>query len=200
MLHGPARRDATRVTRATLMTLMSLMTLAASCSSPPRPPVNALIAPAPGSYPPPAPSAGAGFRDPAVEQELLAADAAFARDADERGLDGWLSWYADDAVRMEIDGFLARGRDAIRAHDGPLFTDPALALSWQPADAGSEPDGRHGWTRGRFSLVKHLASGATVPVASGHYLTLWRRDAAGWKVVLDTGAAQASQARAGALH
>jgi ketosteroid isomerase-like protein len=174
---------------ARLALLSSVLTLAPACVTTHCTP-KTLTARAVGG-----PAADAADRAFAAEQELFAADAAFAHDADARGLDGWLSWYADDAVRMDIDGFLARGRDAIRAHDGPLFEDRTLALSWNPAEAGADPDGAHGWTRGRFSLVRHLASGATAPVASGHYLTIWRRDPAGWKVVLDTGVADADEAQ-----
>ncbi len=88
---------------------------------------------------------------------------------------------------MEIDGFLARGRDAIRANDAALFDDAGLSLDWQPTDAGVDPDGRHGWTRGRYSVLRSTGSGASSVESSGHYLTIWRREPSGWKVVLDTG-------------
>lgn len=123
----------------------------------------------------------------AGERELLAADAAFQQDTLARGLEGWMSWYADDAVRMEIDGFVARGRDEIRAHDAPLFADGRTTLHWEPLEAGLQDDGRHGWTRGRYEIRVAFDGQTPKIVARGHYLTIWRRTGSAWRVVLDTG-------------
>ncbi len=131
--------------------------------------------------PQPAPAAAASAD---LAAELRAADRAFYASATARGLDGWMSAMARDAVRVEFFGPLAQGPDAIRAADAPLFAAPGGHLQWDPADAVVYAGGALGFTRGEWSF---LLGGKTL--ARGEYLTLWRRAAPGnWEVILDTGA------------
>lgn len=121
---------------------------------------------------------------------LLAADRAFAAATAARGLDGWMDAYAADAVRLRLggsaaEGSVAQGTDAIRAFDAALFEDPAVRLVWDPTDAAPFADGRTGFTTGRASVVR-VATADTL--YRGTYVTIWRRDGDGWKVILDTGA------------
>jgi ketosteroid isomerase-like protein len=124
--------------------------------------------------------AGAGSRE-----AILAADQAFADSTDRRGLDGWMAWMTDDAVRLEMGGRVAVGRQAVRAFDAPLFADSTVVLRWTPTDAGAFADGSHGWSTGRGALVRRTAPDT---LWQGGYVTFWRRDSAGaWRVILDTG-------------
>jgi len=117
----------------------------------------------------------------------MEADRAFAREAAERGIDGWVSWFAPDAARLVPGGPVVRGLEAIREQDGPLFADPALRLEWEPTAAGGFADGKHGFTRGRYQLVRREGDADPVVLSRGTYLSIWRRDEDGWKVILDTG-------------
>jgi ketosteroid isomerase-like protein len=119
--------------------------------------------------------------------ELLEADRAFAADTAARGLDGWMGWFAEDAVRLELHGALVRGRDAIREHDRELQENPDLSLRWEPTDAVLFATGDHGVTRGRYELVAEGGEGERV-LLTGSYVTVWRRDRGGWRAILDTGA------------
>ena len=120
-----------------------------------------------------------GMRD-----ELIAADRAFAEATAERGLDGWMSYFADDAVEFERDGPASRGLAAIRERDAGMFEDGEVRLVWEPDDAGGFRDGRYGYTRGPYRV---LDAGTGEERGRGRYLTIWRRGPDGWKVVLDTG-------------
>lgn len=132
-----------------------------------------------------------------LRAQLLDADRAFAAAAAVRGLDGWLEFLADDAVRIPRPGAAAvRGRAAIRELDAPTFADPAVQWRWQPLDAGVFADGRHGFTTGRFRLLRR--EGATERLlGEGAYVTWWRREEDGrWRVILHTGAPDAPGAAA----
>lgn len=139
------------------------------------------------SAPAGAPASPSSTHDSApLREQLLAADRAFSAAAADRGLEGWMSVMADDAVRLEFFGPLHQGRAAVRAADAPLFADPAARLVWQPVEAATWSGGRLGLTRGAWEFIAGDAS-----LARGEYLTLWRRTASGnWEVILDTGAPQ----------
>jgi ketosteroid isomerase-like protein len=125
---------------------------------------------------------------PATVEELLEADRAFARETVERGLDGWMSWYTDDAARFRPGGEIARGLEAIREHDAPGFADPALQLAWEPTGGGVFDDGDHGFTVGRWEMTRSSDGAAPETISRGTYVSIWRREDSGaWKVILDTG-------------
>lgn len=125
--------------------------------------------------------------DPVQDREaLMAADRAFADSTAARGLDGWMSFFASDAVRLEMGGDFAQGLDAIRSRDSTLMNNPDYLLRWEPANAGTFADGTHGFTTGHGELVRRGPPGDTA--WSGRYVTIWRRDTDGrWRVILDTG-------------
>ena len=125
----------------------------------------------------------------AVEAQLMEADRAFARATTDRGLDGWTGSMAEDVARIDLQGAIARGPEAVRVHDARMFADPATRLAWEPTDAGVFVDGRHGFTRGKYRVIRGGGdAGDPRTIGSGEYVTIWRRDDGVWKVILDTGA------------
>ena len=133
-----------------------------------------------------------------AKTELMEADRAFAKATADKGLDGWMSVFAEDAVRITpLGGKASAGKDAIRELDASLFTDPKRLLIWEPVDAGVFADGKHGFTTGRAKVIDRAAgdkaSGSPWPVK---YVTLWRKGADGhWKVILpNTGAERPAEA------
>lgn len=112
---------------------------------------------------------------------LRADDRAFFRATRERGLEGWLAWFAADAVVFPPAGALAIGSDAVRKHYASLGGFPAKDFTWDPTEAGIAAGGDFGWTRGHWGSD---ASGK--PVWAGEYLSVWRKEKDGaWKVVAD---------------
>jgi ketosteroid isomerase-like protein len=120
------------------------------------------------------------------EASLLEADRAFAETTAERRIEGWMSYFAEDAARIEMGGAVIRGLENIREHDSAVHGDPSLNLLWEPTDAGLFDTGDHGFTRGRYELVKQERGTRSV-ISRGTYLTIWRHEAGRWKVILDTG-------------
>lgn len=124
---------------------------------------------------------------PPTSDDLLAADRAFAAATAERGLDGWMSYYTADAVRLRMAAETAQGLDAVRAFDAPIFADTTTRLVWEPTAAGLFADSVTGYTTGRSAMIRPGAASADT-LYRGRYITLWRREASGaWKVFLDTG-------------
>ncbi len=116
----------------------------------------------------------------------MAADRAFADSTAAHGLEGWMSFFATDAVRLQMGGPVAQGLEAIRTSDSALMNDPDYLLRWSPTDAGVFADGDHGFTTGQGALVRRTPPNDTT--WSGHYITIWRRASDGrWQVILDTG-------------
>jgi ketosteroid isomerase-like protein len=128
--------------------------------------------------------------DANVREQLLDADRAFAKAASEKGLEGWMSVFADDAVRISPLGDKAAvGPAAIRKLDAGLFADAKRKLIWEPIDAGVFADGKNGFTTGRAQLVAHDEADKDKGPWTMRYVTWWRKDSDGrWKVILDTGA------------
>jgi len=54
-------------------------------------------------------------------------------------------------------------------------------------------DGKLGFTRGDFRVVTKDETGSEKVLSTGAYLTMWRLDKTGWKVILDTGQPDAGQ-------
>ena len=132
-----------------------------------------------------------------LEQQLMAADRAFAKAATEHGLDGWMEYMADDAARIEkLGGKFIKGKEAIRKSDAALFADPQRRLVWEPVDAHIHADRQSGLTSGRYRLVKKGEDGKESVIAQGSYFTGWRKQADGkWKVTFDGGGPDAPIAK-----
>jgi len=129
----------------------------------------------------------------AFERELLEADRAFLQATIEDGLEGWLSFFTDDALRVDLQGQeTIVGLEAIRAADAALFEPGGLRLRWEPAEAFAFTGNKGGMTSGRYTLLDAGDDdGQPRIVGEGTYMTLWRREDGRLKIYLDTGAPDA---------
>jgi ketosteroid isomerase-like protein len=127
-----------------------------------------------------------------LKKELMDADRAFAKATKEKGLDGWMSFMAEDAVRiLPLGGKAHIGTEAVKELDKKLFADPnKRQLLWEPTDGGAFSDGNHGFTTGTSKMIVKTENGKEEVLWTGAYVTCWRKDQKGqWKVILDTGVA-----------
>lgn len=123
----------------------------------------------------------------AVRASLLAADEAFAAATAEHGLEGWLAAFDSSAIQMEPDHPFTPGIETIRAAMAPAFADTTFRLTWQPQMAFASAAGDLGYTLGTWQSRHYTADGRAA-VATGKYVTIWRKHAdGGWKVVFDGG-------------
>ena len=123
----------------------------------------------------------------ATESSLMQADRDFAVATHARGIDGWMSFYAPDAIRIRYRGNMVRGFDEIRKFDLPNISDSTSVLNWEPTDAYVFNGGSIGSTTGTYSVVSRRATDAGKELGSGRYVTIWRRDGGRWLVIMDTG-------------
>lgn len=127
------------------------------------------------------------IRDEPLQDELFAADRAFAAAVADSGATAWNARLAPDVVKPGNGGLiLLRGIEPVSAFDKSIFEDPSRMLIWEPTDAVSYGDRRTGVTVGRSAWVRRNARADTL--SKGRYLTLWRKQPDGrWKIILDTG-------------
>lgn len=111
-----------------------------------------------------------------------AADLAFARDTDAGGAKAWASYFSDDGAMLR-GGKRIEGSAAIQAEIAPLLG--KADLLWAPTWSRISPDGRMAATVGRARIVEKSRV-----IWRGSYLTVWRAEAEGWKVVADVGRAE----------
>jgi ketosteroid isomerase-like protein len=123
----------------------------------------------------------------ATESSLIQADHDFAVATHARGIDGWMSFYAPDAIRIRYRGNMVRGFDEIRKFDLPNISDTTSVLNWEPTDAYVFNGGSIGSTTGTYSVMSRRATDAGKELGSGRYVTMWRRDGGRWLVIMDTG-------------
>lgn len=123
----------------------------------------------------------------ATEEDLMAADRAFAVATAERGAEGWASWFAEDGVMFPQHGRVD-GRAAILEQMTVAFADTNSRLEWEPVSAMLAGSGDLGYTIGRWTSKQRDNLGAWHENGSGNYVTIWRRQVDGaWKAALDTG-------------
>jgi ketosteroid isomerase-like protein len=137
-----------------------------------------------------APSVDTGLvpsRAAVLENQMMQADRDFATATHARGIEGWMSFYAPDAIRIVYRGGMVKGLEAIRKLDAPYVASPASTLNWEPLEAHVYNDGNHGVTIGRYSVVSKSAADAGKELGRGRYVTTWRRENGKWLVVMDTG-------------
>ncbi len=127
----------------------------------------------------------------AAKAEILAADRAFNAMAQTDGLEEAFVAYMDaaDGILFRPGGAVVVGESAIRATFAAAPEHERLV--WEPRDAEAAASGDLGYTWGVWRYYDGADAGAA-PVASGKYVTIWRRNAAGeWRGAVDLGVSDA---------
>ena len=122
-----------------------------------------------------------------VRESVMQADRDFNTAFATRRNEGWVSWFDTAGVQVTPNGETPKGHDAIRAYMARAYPDTNQILAWQPETAELSADGTMAYTIGRWNFhVRGKDSAASA--ATGHYLTVWRRQAdSSWKVLADIG-------------
>ncbi len=121
-----------------------------------------------------------------LEAELMDADRAFNAATSESGVEGWASFFAEDAAMVQSGVGEIRGKEAIFATMAPYFATGAR-LSWEPLRAEVSGDGTLGYTIGEYRSETVGADGESLS-GRGLYVSVWRREGDGsWRVVMDLG-------------
>ena len=121
----------------------------------------------------------------AAQAQVRAADAEWAKAAESKQLDAMVAYYSDDAIVLPPNEPVAKGKDAVKAALGPMFSAPGFSLTWKATDAGAAKSGEMGYTVGTYDMTMNDAKGNPMP-DHGKYVTIWKKQADGsWKAAVD---------------
>jgi ketosteroid isomerase-like protein len=136
-------------------------------------------------------SLSTGAAEAGPKEDLLAADQAFSRLSVEKGSNAaFLAYLADDG-RIFGTGSeppIHGKAEATKRFETSGNGDPKTnVLSWVPDYATVSTDGTLGYTDGHWLFAGIDAKGGAIHL-TGHYVTVWKKDATGaWKVQADMG-------------
>ena len=117
---------------------------------------------------------------------LLKIENEFMKAAADHGSQGYLSYYADDAVEVPNGAAFLQGKADIAKTMG-FLDNPDNHLTWMPVGAGIAASGDLGYTYGTYEFQTKDKEGKPV-VSHGKYTTIWKKQKDGsWKVALDMG-------------
>jgi len=123
---------------------------------------------------------------PATADTLRQLEADFMKAAAERGSEGYMSYYAEDAVEMPNGEDAIQGKANIAKTMG-FLDDKKNQLVWTPVGADISASGDLGYTWGTYEFRSKDKDGKPT-VEHGKYTSIWKKQGDGnWKVVLDMG-------------
>lgn len=129
----------------------------------------------------------ASRKQAAAIKAIQQADLDFCAATKARGLDGWMSYFADDATAFPAGKPFIQGKAALREFYSNLFSTPELTIDWRPVIAEAASSGDLGYTIGTAEFRFRDKDGQ-LTTRPGKYLTVWKKQAGGsWKVVADLG-------------
>jgi len=113
-------------------------------------------------------------------------EADFMKAAAEKGSQGFMSYYAEDAVELPNGADLIQGKESIAK--GMSFLDQKdNHLTWTPVHADVAASGDLGYTFGTYEFRSKDKNGKPT-VEYGKYASVWKKQKDGtWKVVMDMG-------------
>jgi len=122
----------------------------------------------------------------ATAETLKRLEGEFMKAAAEGGSQGYMSYYADDAVEVPNGAAIIHGKVEIAKGMG-FLDDKSNQLIWTPVGADISATGDLGYTYGNYEFHSKDKDGKP-SVEYGKYASIWKLQKDGsWKVVLDMG-------------
>jgi len=123
---------------------------------------------------------------PATADTLRQLEGEFMKAAAEKGSEGYMSYYAEDAVEVPNGEDAIQGKANIAKTMG-FLDDKKNSLVWTPVGADISASGDLGYTWGTYEFRSKDKDGKPT-VDHGKYTSIWKKQKDGsWKVVLDMG-------------
>ena len=120
----------------------------------------------------------------AEKESLRKADSDWAATLAAKDLDGFLSYFAPDAVVLPPHLPVLNGAESIRQWATTSFNFPGFAVTWTTTAVEVADAGDMGYTLGDFTF--HVEINGRPLDDHGKYVTNWKKQADGsWKVVVD---------------
>ena len=134
----------------------------------------------------PSPHATVSASPKATADTLKRLEGEFMKAAAERGSQGYMSYYADDAVEVPNGAAIVHDKVEIAKNMG-FLDDKSNQLIWTPVGADISASGDLGYTYGNYEFHSKDKDGKP-SVEYGKYVSIWKLQKDGtWKVVLDMG-------------
>jgi ketosteroid isomerase-like protein len=114
-----------------------------------------------------------------ARQEVMAAERAFARSMADRDLAAFSSWVSEEAIFFTGPEPL-RGKAQVVGAWARFFSAPAAPFSWEPEEVEVLDSGGLALSSGPVRNPKGELT--------ARFSSIWRREAAGWRIVFDKGA------------
>lgn len=122
----------------------------------------------------------------ATAETLKQLEAEFMQAAADKGSQGYMSYYADDAVEIPNGHAAIQGNAEIAKTMG-FLDDKNNRLTWTPQGADISASGDLGYTWGAYEFHSKDKNGNPT-TDYGKYTSIWKKQKDGsWKVVLDMG-------------
>jgi ketosteroid isomerase-like protein len=113
-------------------------------------------------------------------------EADFMKAAADRGSQGYMSYYAEDAAELPDGEHMLQGKENIAKTMG-FLDDKNNHLTWTPVYADVAASGDLGYTYGTYEFRSKDKDGKPT-VSYGKYASIWKKQKDGsWKVGLDMG-------------
>jgi ketosteroid isomerase-like protein len=113
-------------------------------------------------------------------------EAEFMKAAAEKGSQGYMSYYAEDAAELPNGEDAIQGKENIAKTMG-FLDDKNNHLTWAPVHADMAASGDLGYTYGTFEF-RSIGKDGKPTVEYGKYVSIWKKQKDGsWKVVMDMG-------------
>ena len=122
----------------------------------------------------------------AREKEIRALEAAMMAAAAEKGADGYMSFYAEDAVELPDGAQMLLGKESI-GKTMTFLDGKNNRLTRSPVHVDVSESGDLGYSFGNYEF-RSIGKDGKPAVEHGKYATIWKKQKDGsWKVVLDMG-------------
>lgn len=118
----------------------------------------------------------------AARAELRTADTEWAQTT--ANADAFVGYFAADGVMYPPNQPAVSGADAVRTWVTGMMAMPGFSLSFQNTVAETGSSGDFGYTAGTYQFAANGPDGQLMN-DTGKYVTVWRKEAGGWKVVAD---------------
>ncbi len=119
--------------------------------------------------------------------DLKKADQDWAKAAQSKSVEQFMTFIGDDPYACGLDGKWAHGKAAIEGEWKQMLADPNFKINWTNESAEVAKSGDLGYTRGTFEGTQGNQT------LSGAYATMWKKDKDGkWKVAVDIASAAPS--------
>jgi len=124
-------------------------------------------------------------RQSADENEIRNADTAWSHAAEDKDVDKFVSFYADDAAALPFNAPVANGKDQIRQLWSQLMSKPGFGLSFKPTKIEVSKSGDIAYEIGTFELKLNDPQGNATSIP-GKYVVAWKKQPnREWKAVAD---------------